>query len=165
MTLSLIAAVDEQGGIGYKQHLLCRLPDDLKRFKQLTIRHTVIMGRKTFESLPKGALTQRKNVVISSRTDLSCTDCLVYPSWETAWASVTNDDKVFVIGGASVYRQALRQADYLYITRIAHLFEQVDTFFPAFDLAEWEEIERCEHFPDERHAYPYTFFTYRRKKN
>jgi dihydrofolate reductase len=165
MTLSLIVAVDERGGIGHKQQLLCRLPDDLKRFKQLTLGHTVIMGRKTFESLPKGALPQRKNVVITSQTDFACTGCFVCQSWNAALTAVTNDDKVFVIGGASIYRQALTQADLLYLTRINHIFEQADTFFPTFNLAEWEEVERCEHIPDEKHAFPYTFLTYRRRRS
>ncbi|MDR2791907.1 MAG: dihydrofolate reductase, partial [Tannerellaceae bacterium] len=124
MTLSLIAALDEQGAIGYTQNLLCHLPNDLKHFKKLTLGHTVIMGRKTFESLPGGALPQRKNVILSSKISVSSLGGLVYPSWETVMKAVESDGEVFVIGGVSIYRQALPLADTLYLTRIHHTFAQ-----------------------------------------
>lgn len=105
--ISIIAAVDRKRGIGYQNRLLFWLPNDLKRFKALTTGNTIIMGRKTFESLPKGALPNRRNVVLSTQKDLICPGTEVFPSLEEALSSCQPDEHVYIIGGASVYRQAL----------------------------------------------------------
>ena len=105
--ISIIAAVDRKRGIGYQNRLLFWLPNDLKRFKALTTGNTIIMGRKTFESLPKGALPNRRNVVLSTQKDLICPDAEVFSSLEEALNSCQPDEHVYIIGGASVYRQAL----------------------------------------------------------
>ena len=102
--ISIIAAVDRKRGIGYQNRLLFWLPNDLKRFKALTTGNTIIMGRKTFESLPKGALPNRRNVVLSTQKDLICPDAEVFSSLEEALNSCQPDEHVYIIGGASVYR-------------------------------------------------------------
>ena len=116
--ISIIAAVDRKRGIGYQNRLLFWLPNDLKRFKALTTGNTIIMGRKTFESLPKGALPNRRNVVLSTQKDLICPGTEVFPSLEEALSSCQPDEHVYIIGGASVYRQALPFADALCLTEV-----------------------------------------------
>ena len=126
--ISIIAAVDRKRGIGYQNRLLFWLPNDLKRFKALTTGNTIIMGRKTFESLPKGALPNRRNVVLSTQKDLICPGTEVFPSLEEALSSCQPDEHVYIIGGASVYRQALPFADTLCLTEVDAEAPQVPTF-------------------------------------
>ena len=140
--IALIAAVADNGAIGRNQQLLCHLPNDLKHFKTLTSGHTVVMGRRTFESLPKGALPNRRNIVLTHNPDL-------------AWPEVT------VIH--TLDNETIDRADTLYITHIHHTFADADTFFPPIDESRWIKEEVQEMPADERHAYPYTFVTYRRK--
>ena len=116
--ISIIAAVDRRMAIGFQNKLLFWLPNDLKRFKALTTGNTIIMGRKTFESLPKGALPNRRNVVLSTRPDTVCPGAEVFPSLEVALQSCKEDEHVYIIGGASVYQQALPLADELCLTEI-----------------------------------------------
>lgn len=158
--ISIIAAVDRQMGIGYQNKLLLWLPNDLKRFKALTTGNTIIMGRKTFESLPKGALPNRRNVVLSSRSDVSFPGAEVFPSLEDALNSCQPDEHVFIIGGASVYSQALRLADMLCLTEVDALAPQVDVYFPKVDPAKWQEKSRESHSIDEKHPCPYSFVDY-----
>lgn len=162
-TLSIIVAIAENRAIGKQQQLLCHLPDDLKRFKRITGGHTIIMGRKTFESLPNGALPNRKNIVLSKTENLSYPGAFMCPSLEKALELCKDEDEVFIIGGAAVYESAMKLANKLYITRIHHKFDDADTFFPEFDETNWIVTEK-ESFPaDEKHPYPYTFVTYTRK--
>ena len=105
--ISIIAAVDRRMAIGFENKLLFWLPNDLKRFKALTTGNTIVMGRKTFESLPKGALPNRRNVVLSSNPAAECPGAEVFPSLEAALQSCKEDEHVYIIGGASVYHQAL----------------------------------------------------------
>lgn len=163
--VSIIVAVAENNAIGKDQQLLWHMPNDMKRFKTLTIGHAVIMGRKTFESLPKGALPERKNVVLTTMPEAGSVDCFACDSFKDALDICGKEKEVFVIGGALVYRQALKIADKIYLTRVHHVYEDADTFFPEFDLDDWEEVERQEFPADEKHAYPYTFLTYIRKEN
>ena len=118
MRLSLIAAIDRHRAIGYQNKLLFWLPNDLKRFKTLTTGHTILMGRKTFESLPKGALPNRRNVVLSSSADLVLPGAEVFHSLQEALDSCRQDEHVYIIGGESLYRQALPWADELCLTEI-----------------------------------------------
>ncbi|MCD7937259.1 MAG: dihydrofolate reductase, partial [Tannerellaceae bacterium] len=158
-TVSIIAAIAEKNAIGKNQQLLCHLPNDLKRFKELTNGHAIVMGRKTFESLPKGALPNRKNIILTSVPDAGFIDCFACASIEEALDICEKEEEIFMIGGAMVYKQALEIADKMYLTHIHHTFETADTFFPEINYAEWNEVER-EYFPtDERHAYPYSFVT------
>lgn len=160
--ISMIAAVAQDGAIGYQNKLLYWLPNDLKRFKALTTGHTIIMGRNTFESLPKGALPNRRNVVLSR----SCNEfpgAEVFATLSNALASCQGED-VYIIGGASVYEQAMPYADRLCLTEIADTPAQADVFFPKFNHDEWEVTFDEQHEPDERHAYSYRFIDYTRKR-
>lgn len=157
--ISIIAAVAKNRAIGFENKLIYWLPNDLKRFKQLTTGHTIIMGSNTFRSLPKGALPNRRNIVLS-RSEKTFPDCDTYSSLEEALAHCQTDEEVYIIGGASVYRQALPLADRLCLTEIHHTPTQADTFFPSYD--DWMETSREEHPADERHAHAYAFVDYTR---
>lgn len=126
--INIIAAVAKNRAIGYQNKLIYWLPNDLKRFKALTTGHTIIMGRNTFLSLPKGALPNRRNIVLS-RSVKSFEGCDVYPSLEEALAHCAKDEEVYIIGGASVYQQALPLADRLCLTEIDDTPAKADTFF------------------------------------
>ena len=155
--ISIIAAVAKNRAIGYKNKLLYWLPNDLKRFKTLTTGHTIIMGRKTFESLPKGALPNRRNVVLS-RSEKEFPGCEVFPSLKEALKHCQPDEDVYIIGGASVYSQAMTVADRLCLTEIDDTPADADAFFPPYD--NWNVAEREDHDVDEKHAYRYAFVDY-----
>ncbi len=159
MTLHIIAAVARNRAIGFGNKLLYWLPNDLKRFKALTTGHTIIMGHNTFLSLPKGALPNRRNVVLS-RSVQEIPGCEVFPSLEEALASCSPDEQVYIIGGASVYRQALDKADLLCLTEIDDDPQQADTFFP--DYSDWRVVKKEVHPQDEKHAFAYAFVDYAR---
>ena len=160
--LSLIVAVDEQNAIGKGQQLLVYLPNDLKHFKQITSGHTVVMGRKTFESLPNGALPNRRNIVLSTNRDFTAEGVAVCRNLDEAIA-LCRGETLFIIGGGTVYNEALPYADTLYLTRIHHTFADADTFFPEINPDEWLEVSRDEHPADDRHPYPYTFIVLKRQ--
>lgn len=161
--ISIIAAVDRRMGIGFQNKLLFWLPNDLKRFKALTTGNTIIMGRKTFESLPKGALPNRRNVVLSSNPAIECPGAEVFSSLETALQSCAENEHVYIIGGASIYRQALPLADELCLTEIDDTAAEVDVFFPAVDPTIWHEKSREAHPTDEKHLCSYAFVDYVRR--
>ena len=161
--ISIIVAVADNGAIGQDSRLLWHLPLDMKRFKELTTGHTVIMGRNTYESLPKGALPNRKNIVLSRQPGAAFPGCAVFPSLQEALGNCSKDKEVYLIGGASVYEAGLKLADRIDFTRVYHAFPKADTFFPAFDPEEWNETERRDFPADDRHAYPFSFITYMRK--
>ena len=162
MNISIIVAIAENRAIGFENKLLYWLPNDLKRFKALTTGHTIIMGRKTFESLPKGALPNRRNIVLS-RQDIEFPGTERFPSLEAALGACRADEEVFIIGGASVYQEALPLADKLCITHIEDTPAEADAFFPELNPEEWAEGLREEHPADEKHAQAYTFIDYKRK--
>ena len=157
MRINIIAAVAANRAIGLANRLLYWLPNDLKRFKSLTMGHTIIMGRRTFESLPKGALPHRRNIVLS-RSETTFAGCERYASLEEALAHCQEEEEVYIIGGASLYRQAIRVADKLCLTEIHDTPAEADTFFPPYD--EWREVAREKHGIDERHAFSYDFVDY-----
>jgi dihydrofolate reductase len=161
MQVNIIAAVARNHAIGYQIKLLYWMPNDLKRFKALTTGHTIIMGRRTYESLPKGALPNRRNIVLS-RTIQVLPGCEIYPSLEEALSHCSNDEEVFIIGGASLYQQALPLANRLYLTEINDTPVAADAFFPAYD--DWKAIATEQHFKDERQPFDYTFVDYVRKE-
>lgn len=161
MSINIIAAVDRNRAIGFRNKLLYWLPDDLKRFKQLTTGHTIVMGRKTFESLPKGALPNRRNIVLS-RSIKQLPGCEVFASLDEALASCQADEEVYVIGGASIYRQAMKVAVRLCLTEVDDVAPEADAWFPEYD-EEWVETSREEHGRDERHAFNFAFADYIRK--
>ena len=161
--ISIIVAIAQNGAIGYKGDLIYHLSADLKRFKELTTGHTVIMGRKTFESLPKGALPNRRNIVLTRQQGVSFPGTEVYSSIDEALSHCARDEKVYIMGGAQVYSQALSMADELEITFVHDTPAQADTFFPEFGSDEtWHLTGREDHDPDEKNPYPYSFLTYRR---
>ena len=161
--ISIIVAIAENGAIGYKGDLVYHLSADLKRFKALTTGHTVLMGRKTFESLPKGALPNRRNIVLTRTSGTIFPGTEVYSSFNDALANCSPDEKVYVMGGAQIYAQALPLAQELEITLIHDIPVMADTYFPDY-LADgsWKLISREDHDPDEKNPYPYSFLTYRR---
>lgn len=154
--LSIIACISKANrAIGYQNRLLYHIQSDMTRFRELTTGHVIIMGRKTYESLPNGALPNRCNIVVSkSRKELP--NCEVYASLEEALAAVTKetgrdkaetdktiiDKEYFIIGGESIYSQALPLADKLYLTLVDQEPSHADTFFPAINLEEWEVAEK-----------------------
>lgn len=160
--ISIIAAIAENGAIGLDGKLLYWLPADLRRFKALTTGHTIIMGRKTFESLPKGALPNRRNVVLSrSKQDFPGAE--TYASLTEALASCSADEDIYIIGGASVYAEALPLADRLCLTEVHDTPKAADAFFPDFNRHEWQVVFCEEHEPDEKHAQSFDFVDYVKK--
>ena len=157
--ISIIAAIAENNAIGLKGKLLYWLPADLKRFKALTTGHTIIMGRKTFESLPKGALPNRRNVVLT-RSKQTFEGAETFSSLSKALASCSPEEDIYIIGGASVYAEALPLANRLCLTEVHDTPKEADAFFPDFDRNEWEVAFREEHEQDEKHAQSFAFIDY-----
>lgn len=162
--ISIIVAIAQENAIGRNNQLLCHLSDDLKRFKRLTSGHTVIMGRNTFDSLPNGPLPNRTNIVLTSRPQSLPEGCIAVKSLEEAIACAGAEEELFIIGGASVYQQALPLADRLYLTFIHHTFADADTFFPKIDFSQWQQTESEKHEANEKNAFPYSFVDYVRVK-
>ncbi len=144
MNISIIVAMAKNRAIGYQGQLIWHFPEDLEHFKTITMGHSIIMGRRTFESLPKGALPGRRNIVIS-RTLGSIKDCLVAPTLDAALDACKGEEEVFVIGGESVFRQALPMVSRLYLTLVDCKPEKADTFFPYFDASQWQQQKKEKH--------------------
>lgn len=160
--ISLIVAIAENNAIGKNNELLCHIPNDLKRFKKLTLGQCVVMGKRTWESLPRRPLPGRTNIVLTDNpTD--CFECGITAfSIEDALQKCDHHQEIFIIGGGSVYRQFLPIADKLYITHIHKKFD-ADTFFPEIDPDTWEAFEKEEHIPDDITDFNYTYVTYKRR--
>lgn len=160
--ISIIVNIAANNAIGFENKLLYWLPNDMKRFKQLTTGHTIVMGRKTFESLPKGALPNRRNIVISRQKELRLENAECFTSLQEALAHCNHHEEIYIIGGASIYEQAIPFADRLLITQVDNVPEKADTFFPTIDATIWK-ITKKESYPaDEKHQYPYCFIDYER---
>ena len=158
----MIAAVAKNRAIGLDNKLIYWLPNDLKRFKALTTGHTIVMGRRTFESLPKGALPNRRNCVLThSVTELPGCEC--FDSWDAFLLSCQPDEEVFIIGGASLYTELLDKADRLCLTEVDDAPAQADTFFPDYSTG-WRMVNKEAHPKDERHAFEYAFVDYERNR-
>lgn len=157
--ISLIVAVDAQGGIGKNNQLLCHLPADLAYFKSKTLGKPIIMGRKTFESIGR-ALPGRHNIIVSqtliSQTGVTCVD-----SFEAALKLTQHAPEIMVIGGAKLFEIAISYADRIYLTYIDHVFE-ADVFFPALSTTTWKCISQEKRMQDEKNAYALTFCIYER---
>ncbi|MBP1618300.1 MAG: dihydrofolate reductase [Bacteroidetes bacterium] len=160
--ISIIVAVDQQNAIGRQNNLLCHLPADLKYFKSITDGHTIIMGRRTFESLPKGALPNRRNIVITRNKDLQWANVEACVSLKEALALTNGESELFIIGGGSVYRDAITFADKLYVTEIQNSFERADTHFPEIDKDIWRLISEEKHSADDKNRFDYHFLIYER---
>ena len=152
MTLSIIVAIASDGAIGRANDLLWHLPADLKRFKELTTGHTILMGRKTFESLPRGPLPNRRNIIIS-RSLPAQPGAEVYPTIQQAMEACASDEEVFIIGGGEIYRQLLPDTERIYLTRVQASFPDAEVFFPELDPTEWIEEAREVYPRDERNEY------------
>jgi len=160
--ISIIAAIASNNAIGKNNHLLTHIPEDLKRFKELTTGHYVIMGLKTFESLPNGALPNRTNIVISNTYNNNIEGCHIVNSIEEAIHICPNDEELFVIGGGSIYRQFISMADKLYITKINKAFEG-DTFFPYIEPEQWKILSQQD-FPNGiKNDFTYSYIVYGRR--
>ena len=161
--LSLIVAISENNAIGKAGDLLCYLPDDLKHFKALTTGATVVMGKKTFFSLPRRPLPNRRNIVLTRDMSFTYDNTEIAHSIEELQSMLTADEKVFIIGGGEVYRQFMPLAEELHITHIHHTWEDADTFFPEIDPAIWQCVSEERHEADEKHNYAFTFATYKKR--
>jgi dihydrofolate reductase len=157
--ISIIVAIAQNNAIGKENQLLWHISEDLKRFKILTTGHTIVMGKRTFESLPIRPLPNRRSVVITDIPGEKIEGCVMAYSIDEAVELMEKGKENFIIGGGSVYRQFLPLADKLYLTLVNKDFE-ADTFFPEIDYSEWIEDVR-ENGPETDH--PYTFLDLRRK--
>ena len=162
MTLSIVVAVASAGAIGRANDLLWHLPADLKRFKELTTGHTILMGRKTFESLPRGPLPNRRNIIIS-RSLPTQPGAEVYPTIQQALEACAADEEVFIIGGGEIYRQLLPNTELIYLTRVQASFPDAEVFFPELDPTEWIEEAREVYPRDERNEYDTELLLLRRR--
>ena len=162
---SMIAAVADNNVIGKNNQLPWHLKTDLQRFKKLTENHTIIMGRRCFESIGK-PLPNRTNIVVSTNTDLEIPGCIVKPSLQYAadYANSRYDSTPFIIGGGTLYRQAINLVNVLYLTRVHTIIEDGDVFFPELDMSKWD-IEHTEDVPaDKDNDFDTTFMILRRKR-
>jgi dihydrofolate reductase len=156
MLISLIAAVDQRGGIGRDNRLPWHLSDDLKHFRRLTMGRHVLMGRKTYES-SQGKMPGRKLIVLTRSSDFTAPDARIISSLDAGiqFARTAGESELFVIGGAQVFAQALPLADRIYYTEV-HADANADTFFPAFDRSQWKEISRQDFAAGPKNDFPFT---------
>ena len=162
MTLTLIAAAAENNALGKDNQMIWHLPDDFKRFKQLTTGHYMIMGRKTFDSLP-GLLPNRMHVIITRQKNFTAEGCIIVNSLDEAIAVCPQDEEVFVIGGGEIYRQSIDKADKIELTRVYGTSPEADAFFPEIDTGKWKLTEETFHPKDEKHKYDMAFLTWMKK--
>ncbi len=160
MKITIVVAAAENNGIGLNNQLPWHLPNDLKFFKKITSGGTIIMGRKTFESIGK-PLPNRTNIVISSQDNYNAEGCIVVKSLEEALQK-SNSPEVFIVGGGELFKQALPLTQTIYLTRV-HTDIKADIFFPEINMHDWT-IEFSEnHQPDDKHQFGYTFLKLTRK--
>jgi dihydrofolate reductase len=158
----MIAAVAENNALGKNNDLLWHLPNDFKRFKEITSGHHIVMGRKTFESFPK-PLPNRTHVIITRQKDFQFEGCIVVSDLEKAIAACTKTEDIYIIGGGEIYTQSISFADQLDITRVHHSFD-ADVYFPEIDPEIWELTNETFNTKDEKHLFDYTFQTFVRRK-
>lgn len=160
--LSIIVAIANNMAIGHNNDLLCHLSDDLKHFKALTSGHPVIMGRRTFDSLPKKPLPKRQNIVLTTDTSFTYPGVDIVHSVGEALAIIPNDNETFIMGGATVYRQFLPYVDKLYITWIKKNFP-ADTFFPEVDFSKFQLLNETQPMTDPTNGIVYTYAEYSKR--
>ncbi|SDJ92400.1 dihydrofolate reductase [Pedobacter sp. ok626] len=161
MIVSVVVAIAENNAIGKDNQLLWRLPADLKHFKEITSGHTIIMGRKTFDSIGK-PLPNRRNIVVTRKAGLQIPGAEVTSNIEDAIALCTTEEEVFIVGGAEIYKATMPITNRIYLTKVHQSYE-ADTFFPEIDFDLWEETSVEKHLPDEKNPVAYTFSTLLRK--
>lgn len=159
---SILVAIARNMAIGKDNRLIWHIPEDLKRFKALTTGHTVVMGRKTYESLPFRPLPKRRNLVITRDKSLQLPGCVMAHSIEDAIGKMDNDRENFIIGGAEIFRDFMPLAHKLYITWVHKDFE-ADTFYPEINPDEWTETEREDIEAMDTLGFNYSYVTYIRK--
>jgi dihydrofolate reductase len=159
MILSLVVAASTNNAIGKNNELLWSLPNDTKFFKNITWAMPVLMGRKTFESLGAKPLNGRLNLVVTSQPDYKANGIVTVKSMSDGIFVATEQDykELMIIGGGRIYAEAMPVADIIYITRVHHIFENADAFFPEIDQAKWKLVSNKDYFKDEKHAYDYSF--------
>lgn len=160
MIISLVAAMGRNRVIGKDNALPWKLPADMKRFREITTGHPIVMGRATFESIGR-ALPNRLNIVMTRDKNYTAEGCRIVHSLQEALQAGAGNDEVMVIGGTSIFVQFLPLAERIYLTVIDHDFEG-DAYFPEFDETQWRETERRAYEPDEKNLYRYTFLTLER---
>lgn len=156
--ITMVAAAAENNALGKNNDLLWHLPDDFKRFKQITSGHYIIMGRKTFESFPK-PLPNRTHVIITRQKNYNPEGCIIVDSIEKAIEVCPKDQDTFIIGGGEIYNLAMNFADSIELTRVHENFE-ADTFFPEIDLKQWKLTSEEYHPKDEKHKFDFTYQTF-----
>ena len=161
MIISIVVAIAENNAIGKENKLLWHLPADLKHFREVTTGHTIIMGRKTYDSVGK-PLPNRRNIVITRKSGLEIPGVEVVHTLEEALALCDEHEEVFIGGGAEIYKMAMSLTDKIYLTVVKGIFD-ADTFFPEIDPNNWEETESISFEPDEKNSFGYTFSTLIRK--
>ncbi len=159
--ISIIAALSENRVIGHQNRLPWHLPADLRHFKGLTVGKPIVMGRRTWESLP-GLLHDRLHIVVTADRAYRAEGCLLVHTVDQALEAAAGMPEVMIVGGATLYAQILPRAQRMYLT-LVHANLAGDAFFPDFDNREWRELERESHAEDERNLYPYTFLTLQRE--
>ena len=160
LNLCMIAAVGKNLELGKNNQLLCHLPADLKRFKAITSGYPVIMGDKTWESLPIKPLPNRRNIVITLNRNADYADCEMVHTIEDAVQLVENEEKAFIIGGATIYKLFINKIDTLYLTHIDASFLDADVFFPNVDFNKWHLIEDEIYEKDEKNVFGMRFRVY-----
>nr|WP_294936822.1 dihydrofolate reductase [uncultured Flavobacterium sp.] len=159
--ITLIAAAAENNALGKDNQMIWHLPDDFKRFRQLTTGHYIIMGRKTFESFPK-PLPNRTHVIITRQKDYAVPEgCIVVDSLKKAIEVCPKNEAVFIIGGGEIYQQSMAIGDKIELTKV-FASPEADTFFPEINNTDWKLISEEFHPKDEKHAFDFTFLTYER---
>ena len=162
MKISLIVAVAEDRAIGDKGNLLWHLSSDLKRFKAITTGHTIIMGRKTYDSLPNGALPNRRNIVISRQLK-SLKDAEVYSDIDEALKATSDEDIVYIIGGGEIYKETFPRADELHITLVHKSYPEAETRFPEWKLTDWNILKQEQICQDEKNELDSVYYHLTRK--
>ena len=161
-TITIIAAISKNNALGKDNQLIWHIPADLKRFKKVTSGHDVIMGRNTYESLGK-PLPNRTNIIITRNENYKAKGCIIVHSLKEAIYDASKDENPFILGGAQIYKEAIKIADKLDLTLVHHSFE-ADAFFPKIDSTKWKEVSREDFLADEKNTYNYSFVTYLKRK-
>ena len=159
--ITIIAAISENNALGKDNKLLWHLPDDFKRFKEVTTGHNVIMGRKTFQSIGNKALPKRTNIIITSQRSYDASCIILANSLRKALRIAENDKNPYILGGGMIYKEAMKFADRLDLTIVHEEFE-ADTFFPEINPKIWKEVSREFHPKDDKHKYDFSFVMYER---
>lgn len=165
MTISMVAAVDQNNSLGKEGKLLWHLPHDMRRFKKLTSGHPVIMGRKTFETLPN-PLKNRTNIILTRDKNYQAENCTIVHSMKgaiEAAKSAEGSEEICIVGGGEIYKQGMDIADKIELTLVHHKFDGADAFFPELDYSKWELLTDRFHAEDKFHKYAFTYLTYLKK--